>query len=249
MSRQTPAASRQYYLANRERILEYQRERRASNKQAIAEREKAYREANREKRNAQKREHYQQNRDRLLSKAREYRETVDPDAARAYKRAHYEANKEAYRANRERWLKENPERVADYRREYGRANAKAARARARQWRLDNPVRAAEQSRAYAKANPQRLAVHTNRRRARLTDGADLTADQWLQIVAGFEGHCAYCDCDDRPLVMEHMTPLARGGKHTASNVVPACQPCNARKHTKTAFEFAGWDVPPRMLAS
>jgi 5-methylcytosine-specific restriction endonuclease McrA len=52
--------------------------------------------------------------------------------------------------------------------------------------------------------------------------------------------------------MEHMTPLARGGRHTAANVIPSCQPCNARKHTKTAAEFAARDPHPlltvRLLA-
>ncbi len=34
-----------------------------------------------------------------------------------------------------------------------------------------------------------------------------------------------------------MTPLSRGGHHVAANVVPACGPCNYRKHTKTVLEF------------
>jgi 5-methylcytosine-specific restriction endonuclease McrA len=31
------------------------------------------------------------------------------------------------------------------------------------------------------------------------------------------------------LTMEHIVPLARGGKSTKSNIVPACKTCNSRK--------------------
>jgi hypothetical protein len=234
MSRQTPEATRAYYLANRERIIAYQRKRREENKEAIAAREKAYREANREKRNAQKREHYRLNHERMLEERRQCHASRDPEEVRAYRHAHYLANKEAYRERRQRWLEENAERAAEYSRQYARENAEATRERVRLWREANPERARELTRATA-----------NRRRARLQGGdPDLTLKQWLDILADFQGHCAYCERNDLPLVMEHMTPLARGGRHTASNVVPSCQPCNARKHTKTALEFAGWETPP-----
>ena len=61
------------------------------------------------------------------------------------------------------------------------------------------------------------------------------------ILTQFDGCCAYCGSDRRPgamrMAQEHMTPLARGGSHTASNVVPACKHCNSAKHTKTWEEF------------
>ena len=33
------------------------------------------------------------------------------------------------------------------------------------------------------------------------------------------------------LEMDHITPLSKGGDHTASNIVPCCRSCNAKKGT------------------
>ncbi|MGH2534073.1 MAG: HNH endonuclease [Thermomicrobiales bacterium] len=43
--------------------------------------------------------------------------------------------------------------------------------------------------------------------------------------------CAYCGVDGK-LTMDHGVSLSKGGRHTISNIVPACQSCNSRKHTK-----------------
>ncbi len=47
--------------------------------------------------------------------------------------------------------------------------------------------------------------------------------------------CEYCQGKFPPseLTMDHRVPLARGGKSTASNVVPACKECNSRKKLDT----------------
>lgn len=42
------------------------------------------------------------------------------------------------------------------------------------------------------------------------------------------GRCHYCH-EFKPLTMDHVIPVSKGGPHTASNIVPACQPCNSRK--------------------
>jgi 5-methylcytosine-specific restriction endonuclease McrA len=68
------------------------------------------------------------------------------------------------------------------------------------------------------------------RRTRKRQGlVDLTPMQWEFILERFHGGCAYCDRHDVPLTQDHVTPIARGGAHTASNVVPACASCNQQK--------------------
>jgi hypothetical protein len=37
--------------------------------------------------------------------------------------------------------------------------------------------------------------------------------------------------------MDHRIPLSRGGRHEIDNVIPACKPCNSRKHIRTEDEF------------
>lgn len=80
------------------------------------------------------------------------------------------------------------------------------------------------------------------RRARLFGAhRDLTAEQWEHILIAYGYCCAYCGSADQPS-QEHMIPLSRGGAHSATNVVPACMPCNIRKGRMTPEE---WGVLPR----
>jgi len=93
--------------------------------------------------------------------------------------------------------------------------------------------------AHNRAHPEGPKANNRRRRARLKGAVirDLTAAQWQEILATFNYCCAYCLASEVPLHQDHMRPLSRGGDHTATNVVPACQPCNQRKHAKTLLEF------------
>jgi 5-methylcytosine-specific restriction enzyme A len=45
------------------------------------------------------------------------------------------------------------------------------------------------------------------------------------------GVCHYCGrvVGRSALTMDHVVPLARGGRSTKGNVVPACRDCNSRK--------------------
>ena len=57
---------------------------------------------------------------------------------------------------------------------------------------------------------------------------DFTPEQWEQIKTDFNHLCAYCG-GQAELEQDHVTPISKGGNHTASNIVPACRSCNARK--------------------
>ena len=56
--------------------------------------------------------------------------------------------------------------------------------------------------------------------------------EWQARLAQYRHRCAYCGAGDRPLVREHVVPLIGGGTDDIGNVVPACQPCNARKYAR-----------------
>ena len=68
----------------------------------------------------------------------------------------------------------------------------------------------------------------------------LTSDEWLDLVAKYDGRCAYCGTMPDVLHADHRTPLSRGGTNTIDNILPACGPCNAHKYTKTEAEFRAW---------
>jgi 5-methylcytosine-specific restriction enzyme A len=52
------------------------------------------------------------------------------------------------------------------------------------------------------------------------------------------GICAYCGKNVPPegLTMDHVVPVARGGRSARGNVVAACKDCNTRKKLMTPAE-------------
>lgn len=62
------------------------------------------------------------------------------------------------------------------------------------------------------------------------------SDWWRQQTAA--GVCHYCGkkVGAENLTMDHVIPVARGGKSVKSNVVPACHACNQSKRFLTPAE-------------
>lgn len=60
---------------------------------------------------------------------------------------------------------------------------------------------------------------------------------WKQKVA--LGVCHYCEQKFSPkdLTMDHVVPLARGGKSTKGNSVPSCKECNSKKKYYTPVDL------------
>ena len=59
---------------------------------------------------------------------------------------------------------------------------------------------------------------------------------WLRKVNA--GVCHYCERRFKPgeLTMDHIVPLARGGRTAPGNVVPACLACNREKKLRIPAE-------------
>lgn len=59
---------------------------------------------------------------------------------------------------------------------------------------------------------------------------------WLTKVN--QGLCEYCGNKFKPdeLTMDHVVPLARGGKSTKGNIVAACKECNNKKKLDTPVD-------------
>jgi 5-methylcytosine-specific restriction endonuclease McrA len=74
-----------------------------------------------------------------------------------------------------------------------------------------------------------------RRKAR-----ELRQSQWWKRRLA-KGLCHYCGRPVAPaeLTMDHIVPIARGGRSTKGNVVPACKACNNQKNLPLPME---WDA-------
>ena len=60
---------------------------------------------------------------------------------------------------------------------------------------------------------------------------------WQQKTAS--GICWYCGLQVgfNHLTMDHVIPLARGGRSTKDNLVPCCKDCNTRKKSSLPVEW------------
>lgn len=158
----------------------------------------------------------------------------NPEAARAYKRAFYAKHRERIRehANESYPLRAAKEREAS--RIYRLANPEKTKSAGRKWREANRAKVKASRRAWYEANQPLVKASRRRRRARIEGAAvnDLTAAQWRAIQELADHCCAYCGKRRKGrLTQDHIIPLTKGGNHTASNIVPACGPCNSTKHT------------------
>lgn len=130
------------------------------------------------------------------------------------------------------------ERDPDYdRRRYPKESAKRkATSKAYYWA--NQEQQVLYSRNYRHGNRQIRQQQQLRRneRIRASTPIPITQKEWNRLKARFRNRCAYC-VSSGPLQMDHVIPLARGGRHAPSNILPACGPCNISKRDHLLTEW------------
>lgn len=67
---------------------------------------------------------------------------------------------------------------------------------------------------------------------------ELRASQWWKRQCA-KGMCHWCGraTPAKALTMDHVVPIARGGKSTKGNVVPSCKSCNTKKKQMLPMEW------------
>ena len=117
-------------------------------------------------------------------------------------------------------------------------------AAAKAWNDANPERKASNQLAWQRANRDKVSVNNRNRKAavRGAQGPGLSAQEWSDLQEYYGNCCAYCLEKSDQLTQDHMIPIARGGAHTADNIVPACKTCNSTKRHKTPLEFLAYTL-------
>ncbi len=79
-------------------------------------------------------------------------------------------------------------------------------------------------------------VHQKKEKAK---ARELRASAWWKNQLG-KGVCYHCQQRFHPseLTMDHLIPIARGGKSDRKNCVVSCKDCNTKKGHKTRAEMA-----------
>ncbi|MEU3452157.1 HNH endonuclease [Micromonospora sp. NPDC006766] len=109
-------------------------------------------------------------------------------------------------------------------------------------------------RKWAQANPGKFSNACNRRRVRLEANpfsVGVSDRDWRRLVNRYGGRCAYCGDKPDRVAMDHVVPLARGGRHAIGNVLPACLECNSAKRDLLLADFRRREVvnAPRRRAA
>jgi 5-methylcytosine-specific restriction enzyme A len=75
--------------------------------------------------------------------------------------------------------------------------------------------------------------HIKREKAK---ARELRQSQWWKQQVG-PGVCYHCQgkFPANELTMDHLLPLAAGGKSTKKNCVPSCKECNTKKANRLVF--------------
>lgn len=121
---------------------------------------------------------------------------------------------EKVREKSRRWYSNN----ADVMRERYRNNAAFFRSKSKQWRLNNPEKY--------------TALMMLMRHRRLDVSGSFTAEEWRQLKERYGNRCLCCG-RRRPLTVDHVIPVVKGGTGDIGNIQPLCFACNMAKFTKT----------------
>lgn len=137
-----------------------------------------------------------------------------------------EQKAEQYATVRE-WQKSNPEAIRRYNREdYLRHKEKRREAWSR-WAKEHPE---------ARRRNWLTAADTRRARKRSVDSRRVTSDERAKVLLANGGLCLYCN-EAPASEVDHVLPLARGGRHAIGNLAPSCGPCNRSKGSFLLIEW------------
>ena len=84
--------------------------------------------------------------------------------------------------------------------------------------------------------PDDAQIRTERAKAR-----DLRKTRWWQQKTA-SGKCYFCGkkVKFKDITMDHLLPLAMGGRSTKENIVPCCKPCNTKKKSMLPLEWEAY---------
>lgn len=164
---------------------------------------------------------YEANRDKILAQKAEY----------------YVRKIDEIKPKRAAWRAENRDHINASSAVYRKRDREKLRLRQAAWRLANP----DYMRDWELRNAAKISENNYRRRVRMAaakQGVMVSQRDWDRLIARFDNKCAYCECGlDGRFTIDHVVPVARGGRHSIGNLVPACLPCNSSKRDLLLFEW------------
>ena len=90
-----------------------------------------------------------------------------------------------------------------------------------------------------RADEKRIYAVVSTNNDRTNPPGTITFAYWVEMLEQAQGNCSYCgkQVGRNKLVLDHIEPLAGGGKNSNENIAPACTDCNSRKRCKSAEDW------------
>jgi 5-methylcytosine-specific restriction endonuclease McrA len=168
----------------------------------------------------------------------------------ADRKQHYIDNKESIKAKRaiyqkehrseqyehlKKWRKNNPEKVREAGRRQYAENVEHRRAVKNAWKLQNPESIKNASERYRLNHLPKMAEKSHKRRARLRGNGVFQVTE-KELIRLYASPCAHCGAIEN-VTIDHVIPVARGGRHSIGNLQPLCLSCNSSKNARTMAEW------------
>lgn len=163
---------------------------------------------------------------------REWAKAKRAEDPEAFKQSSNRRAKKSYRKHRKTKLqyaatyrKNNPDKVKAATDKWFSENKEYRRKYKAEYRKSHRTEIA----AYQKANKQRSLVYKANRKTRLTKaGGSFTVGEWRALCDRHGNKCLCCK-KKRPLTVDHVIPVSKGGTSNIENIQPLCGPCNSTK--------------------
>ena len=160
-------------------------------------------------------------------KAREYRK-LNANKIRKNRKVYREANRDKLRKQAHTYYHNNIEKMRQKDRDYYRNNrAKVLvknRAGAKRWARNNP----EKNRVKKRRDDRRRRAHKL--------GNKSEPYNFRAICKHYDNRCLKCG-KQKPLTVDHIVPVSKGGPDIASNIQPLCLSCNSSKGAWNSIDY------------
>ena len=167
---------------------------------------------------------------------------VYAERARPYRRRCKKCYGEENRERSRRWNRENAERHRASAKKWKSENLEKAKESGRRWRVDNKSRVRRNQKAWLDRNPEVKVDNKTKRRHRKREAFKEPLPRgWISAQRKRQGGkcsgCAQRFNKRRKATVDHIVPLARGGKHEPTNCQLLCLSCNTTKQAMLEEEF------------
>ena len=150
---------------------------------------------------------------------------------RAKSRAWAQENPGKARDRGRNWYEANRDAVLESARDRASSNREQLREYAAEWRSANP----DYDSARRRGNPEAYRDKVNRRRARKV-AAGVFEIPSRELRRLYASPCVACGAVGE-IELDHVVPIARGGRHSIGNLQALCGPCNRSKGAKLFIEW------------